>query len=615
MATEEVNTATRDRTGGGPQRWTPLSAVRLMAQRALDLLKEERTPSISVLFLAAAVVGAAAALINEGLHWLLRAAHDLRFLIGDLVGGPLGGGVIILVPVAGMALLLVLEKLFPGEIGGYGLPYFLELVNVRGAAIRSRWIALKSLAASLTIGLGLSAGLEGPLVQIGGALGSSVGRPFSLSTGRLRVLIAAGAAAMIATTFDAPLAGVLFAQEIVLVGSFELATFSLVVVAAGMAVAIARIAFPGHAVLSIPAVAFPINYELLLHVVIGAAIGLLAVLYAKSIVFAHRFLRPARNPDRTWGRSLAVALLIGLMGWVVPGVAGDGLQATTDLLRGEIPLYLLGAAVLLKIFATAGTLGAGGGGGIFAPAVLIGAAAGYGSAAGLRLIFPNLIVQPADFGLVGICAMLGAVTHAPLTSIFLLFELTRVPEVLLPGMLGVAAAIMASRILSPDTVESLELRSRGIDIHASLVERIMAGMTVQEIMRRDVQVIPPELSVLDFAHYAAATYHKYFPVIRKGVLLGVVTLDDLGPILDEPEQWRHLLVADLLRSGQIVWVRPHDDLATAEALFQKHGFEQIPVVEEQVGEGAGGVTVVGILHRADLERAAARRKLMMQLPR
>jgi CIC family chloride channel protein len=218
---------------------------------------------MSGLFIAAVVIGVLAALINEALHWLLDTTRNLHLLSAGIPSEFLSSAVVVLLPVLGMAVLLSMERAFPGEVSGYGLPYFLELVNVQGAAIRSRWIALKSVASSITIGLGLSAGLEGPLVQIGGALGSSVGRPMSLSTGRLRVLIACGAAAMIATTFDAPLASVLFAQEIVLVGSFELATFSLVVVSAGVAVAVARLSFPGHHLIEVPATAFPVNHELL----------------------------------------------------------------------------------------------------------------------------------------------------------------------------------------------------------------------------------------------------------------------------------------------------------------------------------------------------------------
>jgi CIC family chloride channel protein len=304
-------------------------------------------------------------------------------------------------------------------------------------------------------------------------------------------------------------------------------------------------------------------------------------------------------------------------GLLIPGIAGDGLSTANAVLAGSVPLYLLGAIIVVKIFATAGTLGAGGSGGVFAPAVLIGSAAGFGGAAILQQVLPGSISNPADFGLVGICAMLGATTHAPLTSIFLLSELTRTPEVAFQGMVGVAAAIFASRMLTSDTIETMELRLRGIDLHASLVERIMAGMEVRGIMRPDVQPVPPEMPILDFAHYAASTYHKYFPVMKDGTLLGVVTVDDLGPILDEPEQWRLLIVADLLRSGPIVYLRPSDDLGTAEGLFRTHGFDQIPVMEESVDEEAEGrhLTPVGLLHHSDLLQAAARRKLSMELPR
>lgn len=586
-------------------RWVQGGARRLLNRASRHM---------SGLFVAAILIGIAAALINEGLHGLLDTTRNLQILSRTIPSPLLADIVVVLIPVAGMAILLGMERVFPGEIGGYGLPHFLELVNVQGASIKSKWIALKSAAASITIGMGLSAGLEGPLVQIGGAIGSAVGRPMSLATGRLRVLIACGAAAMIATTFDAPLASVLFAQEIVLVGSFELATFSLVVVSAGVAVTVGRLVFAGHRLIQVPAVAFPVNHELFLHLVVGALIGVIAVFYSHAIFRARRELRPD-GTRAGWTRSLLVALFIGVAGLLIPGVAGDGLSTANRVLAGTIPLYLLGAIILLKIVATAATLGAGGAGGIFAPAVLIGSAAGYGAAQIFQSLSPGLIVQPADYALVGICAMLGATTHAPLTSIFLLSELTRSPEVAFQGMVGVAAAILASRVLSPETVETMELRQRGIDIHATLVERIMSGMKVRGIMRPDVQIVPPEMPILEFAHYAAATYHKYFPVLMGGRLLGIVTLDDLGPILDEPEQWKTLFVVDLLRAGPAVYVGPEDDLATAEELFKTHGFEQIPVMEEVPASEGGGMRAVGLLHHTDMLQAAARRKLSMELPR
>jgi CIC family chloride channel protein len=569
------------------------------------------TRRIEALFVVAILIGTCAALINEGLHWLLDTTRNLRLLSAG-VGPPLGTILVVLLPVVGILLLRRLERLFPGEISGYGLPHFLELVNVQGAAIRTRWIALKSLASSLTIGLGLSAGLEGPLVQIGGALGSSLGRPLRQSTGRLRVLIACGAAAMIATTFDAPLASVLFAQEIVLVGSFELATFSLVVVSAGTAVAVSRLVFPSHTLLAIPATSFPLGPELLLHVVIGALVGLVAVVYSQMIFRARRSLA-GWSGRWSWPVALLIGLAIGVAGVTVPGIAGDGLATTGQVLAGRVPLLILVAVIGLKILATAGTLSVGGSGGIFAPAVLIGSATGYGAAAGLQHLVPGLVTNPADFGLVGICAMLGAVTHAPLTSAFLLFELAG-PEVVLQGLLGVAAALMAARAFNPDTIEEMELLRHGVDLHAGLVERILSGMQVKNLMRHEVQTVPPGMPVLDFAHYAATTYHKYFPVMQGGVLLGVLTLDSLGPILDEPEAWRHLVLADLIGSGPIIHLRPEDDLALAERLFQAHGFEQIPVLETRKAEEGGGLEAVGLLHHQDVQRAAARRKLAMQLP-
>lgn len=576
------------------------------------------------LLAAAVVIGVFAALANVIFHSAIEGAYDIFW--GDL-GGALGIGVqsvkddvfrdgwealpgrwwlIPLLPMTGMTLLVALNFLFPGEIHGYGLPRFLEIVNVEGGFIKRRWVTLKTLASAITLGSGMSAGVEGPIAQIGGAIGSTVSRVLHPSPERLRVLIAAGAAAAVASTFGSPLAGVMFAEEIILLGQSQLQSLSLLVVAAGSATVMSQYLAGYRQVLDAPHFDFPVNHELFFYLLLGLLSGLVAVAFIRIFYGIKDWV--AVSPIRPALRPLVGAMIVGTALIAFPQIAGSGYGVINETFRGEMGASLLLSLAAMKLVMTGVTLSFGGSGGVFAPAMFIGAVFGCGFATVVNALSPGMIAHPGAFALVGMGTLLAAATHAPMTAIFLLFELTRDYSVVVPIMItGITATIVARRLV-PESIDEYELARRGLHLHAEGKDRMMHQLFVRSLVARDVETIREDASVAELARAVTVSRHTMLPVVDgAGRLVGVVGMDDLRAVLLDSESWGRRQVGELVRRDVPV-IRQGDSLYDALELLAAHGLEQAVVVDD-VEEGK----VVGLLKRSELQNFYQKRLLAREL--
>lgn len=576
------------------------------------------------LLAASIVIGLLAALANVLFHSALEGAHDLFW---DGLGGALGIGrrppssdifreglaalpdhwwLLPLLPMTGMVLLVLLDALFPGEIHGYGLPRFLEIVNVQGGYIKRRWITLKTLSGAITLGSGMSAGVEGPIAQIGGAIGSTVARVLEPSPERLRVLIAAGTAAAIAATFGAPITGVMFAEEIVLLGQSQLPSLTLLAVAAATAT-IASQYFEGwHSVLQAPHFAFPINHELFFYLLLGLLTGPLAVAFLRSFYAIKDWVSASPIPRGL--RPLVGALVVGCSLVVFPQVAGSGYDAVNSFFRDPLGAQLLLSLAVAKLLMTGVTLGFGGSGGVFAPSMFIGAAFGSGLAVALNLAWPGAIASPGAFGLIGMGTFLAAATHAPLTAIFLLFELTRDYNVVVPILVSAITATTVARRLVPASIDEYELQRRGLHLHSDGRTRVLRQFFVRSLVARDVSPIREEASVAELVQAVSASRHGGLPVVDAGGrFVGVVGMEDLRAVLLASESWPSMRVKELVRR-QVPVLRLGDTLFDALQLVVAHGVEEVVVVEDD-GEGR----VAGLLKRSELQSFYQKRLLAREL--
>ena len=558
----------------------------------------------ALMFIIASFIGLAAGLANILFRFTAELVHHYIFLTGhELLIGDGGGARLLLLPLLpmfGMVLLIPLSYFFPGEVNGYGFTKFLRKVNLEGGKIKFRTILLKTVSTSLTIGTGGSAGVEGPIAQVGGAIGSQVGQFFRVSGSRMKVYIAAGCAGGVASMFNAPLAGVFFASEIVLLGTYEMSSFSALVISSAIATVISRATYgetPAFPVPDYQLINAPV--ELPLYILMGIVVGIVAVLYI--LVFYWIRDRFAALPLNIYVKPILGAFLVGSLGIVMPQVMGDGYDFIGYVLHGNGIVSLMLLLVFLKIIATAVTLGSGGAGGVFAPSLFIGAMLGgtFGGVAN-ALLPAGTIASSGAYAAVGIGAFLGAVTHAPLTAIFLLFEMTGNYLIIIPIMLTSIIGTIVSRKLYPDSIDTVDFTREGIDIHDGRETAIMKSIKVGMAMTEDVGFVSESANVNHLLKmFSMAEESFYFPVLadagrNAGQMVGIISLQDVKAILHDEELRVNASVGNIC-ARNVITLTPDDDLYTAMALFDKKGIEEIPVVESEKERW-----VVGMLKRRDV---------------
>ena len=427
-------------------RWLK-NKVLFVFSKAYGLLGEHAT-----IIILAFLIGILAGCANVVFRSALDFVHRWVFVAGSNFLHIGKGGfhriLLPLLPIIGALLLIPLTFAFPGEVNGYGFSRFIELVNIRGGVLKVRNIVAKMIAPALTIGSGGSAGVEGPIAVIGGTIGSGIGQLFRASGGQMKLLIAAGAGAGIAATFNAPIAGIMFAIEIVLLGNYELSSFAAIVIASGAATVISRGYYGAHPQFAVPQYNLRSPLEIPFYMLFGLIVGLLAVFYIRIFHrIKDKFNASSINPLM---KPVLGALIIGTIGILLPQVMGNGYEFVEHALAGRILFPVIALLVIFKILATSITLGSGGAGGVFAPAIFIGAMIGGSFGNIVHYLFPAYTASPGAYATVGIGAFLAAATHAPLTGIFLIFEMTGNYQIIVPLMFATIIGTVVSKKMSSD---------------------------------------------------------------------------------------------------------------------------------------------------------------------
>ena len=500
-----------------------------------------------------------------------------------------------LLPMIGMILLIPLSLAFPGKVNGYSFPNFLRRVNLENGVIRGRNILIKIVSTALTIGTGNSAGVEGPIAVIGGCLGSLIGQKTRVSGKRMKVYIAAGCAGGIAGIFNAPLAGLFFAAEIVLLGTYEISSFSALVIASALSTVVSRAWFG-----AIPAFPIP-NYhmvnpfvEMPLYALMALLVGLLAVLHIRFFYYARDMFE--KLPMHPQLKPIFGALLVGCMGIAFPQVMGDGYEYIEKALAGHTVATVMLALIFVKSIATAITLGSGGAGGVFAPALFIGAVCGGAFGSVVHYLLPEYTASAGAYATIGIGAFLAASTHAPMTAIFLLFEMTGNYVIIIPVMLvSILSTVTASRFYH-DSIDTVDFSREGINIHEGREVAIMKSIKVGKAITEDVDFISENANINKLLElFRDAKDSFYFPVINyKGLMVGVVSMQDVKNILHDEEQ-RVCYMVGAICTRDVIMLTPEKNLYDAMQLFDIKGIDEIPVVESLEEPW-----VLGMLKRPDV---------------
>lgn len=570
----------------------------------------QRRLEIVILLVAAHVIGLAAGLAALLFERLLPIAQGLFFdgvfeleRERSLLPEPGALDTIrhALAPGLGGLLLGVLLYVLPKEARGHGVAEVLEAVVARHGRMPRLVGVLRMLTATITIGSGGSAGKEGPMVQIGASTGSLIGELFRLPERRRRVLLACGASAGIAAAFNAPFAGAVFAIEI-LVGEIYLSAMAPILIAAAVGALLRRVLVGGEAPFDLPA----LSVDYLQHLkpldavavsAFGVITGFVAVLYTRAIAHTERLFERARGIP-IWLKPAIGGLALGALGIALPQVLGEGHALMEHTLAGELPWALLLAIAGAKILATAMTLGSGGTGGAFAPAVVVGATLGAGCAP-LAALIPGAADPPAGaFALLGLAGLLGGALHAPITGIVFALALTQDYHVVLPVMIATVASVAVASLIQRDSLYTARLRERGIDVRGGREESFLRVLRVRDHMRK-VALVPARATLTDLrsllrdhdAPLAAVVDDDRRP-------LGTLDLSWVREFLRDPHVDTLLIARELADEAPAV-VTPDTDLYRALRLMSDQNLDGVLVVEP------GQRQVVGMLSRREVVDAYA----------
>jgi len=541
----------------------------------------------------ATLVGVMAGLGAVAFRWLIARFQSLFFDSGEQLFGALGSHYVILIPVIGGLFVGLIIHFFAREAKGHGVPEVMAAVAAKGGRIRARVSVVKALASSLCIGSGGSVGREGPIVQIGASVGSALGQWLRLPEDWLRTLIACGAAGGISATFNAPIAGVFFALEVIL-GRFISRSFAFVVISSVVADVVAHAFLGDTQSFLVPTYELVTAWEIPIYVFLGIAAGVVAlvfiyVLYKSEDIFeAWRFpsyLKPAFG-----------GIFIGLIGFYSLDLFGVGYGGVERALIGDIALSTLLIMGVLKLIATSVTIGSGGSGGVFAPSLFLGAMFGGAFGEMAHRIFPTVTAPSGAYAMVGMAAVFAGAARAPITSIIILFEMTRDYNIILPLMLAVVISTIVARGFNPETIYTTKVRRAGIDLSRHEDVDVMRSITVAEAMTRGFPTVLPRMPVNELLVKASRTGHHGFPVVDEdGCLFGVVTLSDVeSATISESDELR---VEDIATKSPIV---AYPDQSLYEALLKLGAKDvgRIPVVDRN-----DTTKLLGVLRRHDIIRA------------
>jgi chloride channel protein, CIC family len=508
-----------------------------------------------------------------GLYGLLLHAPKVMWVVGPALG----------------ALLAALIVRFSPESGGHGVVEVIEAVHKRGQGIRGRVALWKSLAAGLVIGSGGSAGREGPVVHLGAAIASALSRFLELPRSEASLLLAAGAGAGIAGSFQAPLAGSLFALEIVL-ADFDVRRFAPVVLACVTAVATSRALLGG--LTDLRPVHWQLNHpsEIGIYLLLGLVAGGCGILYIKFVHAAEvRFGRGALGRLRPEFRAAVGGLLVGFIGLLAPRVMGTGIESMNAALAGQLAFGTLLLALVAKLVATSCTLGSGAPGGSFFPAVFLGAMLGGAFGQLAHWVLPGITAGGDAYAAVGMGAVVAGATLAPLTGVLMMFELTGSYQIVLPLLVACGTATAVVHGVMGGSIYQLGARRRGIRL--GIAEPSLRDLSVAQA----VDKVSPLAADLPFAELLAilgASHHFAFPVVDSEGVVGLLSVRETRRLLLGPEVDRTATARTFTKPAELLLA--DDDLGTAVQRLADAGVSEALVLDED-NKPLGVITREGIL--------------------
>ncbi len=538
------------------------------------------------------VIGIAGGLAAVFLRFLIHFFQDIFWTKGLIENSSTLR--IILIPVIIAFIVGIIVKYFSSEAKGHGVPEVMVAIALKKGIMKARVILGKTIASALTIASGGSVGREGPIVQIGAAIGSFLGQFFKISPRKMKAFVGCGAAAGIAAAFNAPIAGAMFSVEILL-GEFTVSQFTPIVISSVSATVISRMFYGNHPAFIVPKYELVNFIELIPYALLGVICGLVAILYIKVLDLFEDKFDNSSLPE--YIKTSLGGLLIGIIGLSFPQVFGVGYKAMGFAMNGKMGILLLFVLIFMKILATSLTLGSGCSGGIFAPALFIGTMTGGFFGSILHRFFPAYTAGAGAYAMVAMSALVAAATHAPITAILIIFEMTSNYRVILPLMIATTISTMVSNRLHKNSIYTHKLQKQGINIHEGKEMNILKNFKVKDIMRESLPKISPQANISEIIETFLNSKHNYLYVIdEEGNIIGRITQTTMNSMIRDYDNLKNIALAEDIAGTNPVIVKPSDRLDYIMKTFGKENIGEIPVCENVNGKNI----LYGTVWRVDL---------------
>ena len=563
--------------------------------------KERRFPAIQMMrpgktgrlliysILVGVIAGVGAVAFFYGLSW--AKIFFIEYLAGFQVVEPPGEQilhvhmvlnpnrwVLFLIPALGGLLSGILVYTFAPEAEGHGTDAMIDAFHNKEGFIRGRVPIIKSIASIITLSTGGSAGREGPIAQIGAGFGSWLGQKLKLDAKDRRLLLLAGTAGGLGAIFRAPLGGALTSIEVIYKEDFETEGAITSIISSVVAYTIFTFFFGHAAIFETPPMRFLNPAELIFFAILGLICAPLGMIYARSF-YGMRDHIFHRIPIKKHFIPAIGGLGVGAIGLFMPEVMGGGYGVIQEAIRGNLAVTVMFGAIFLKMLTTGFTISSGGSGGVFGPTLFIGGMIGGVVGHFAHLYFPDIVMQPASFVLVGMAAFFAGVANAPMGAMLMVCEMTNSYGLLAPLMLVSVIAIICSQkwsIYEKQVKNKFASPAHEADMTIDVLQDIQVG----QIFRPEavVTALSETMKFKDLKDVISRTRESYFPVISdKGQFTGILNLHDIRTVLFEDALSDLVVVKEL--AGPPVFVKPEDDLMTAMSHFIDSGYGQIPVVD------------------------------------
>ncbi len=548
------------------------------------------------LFICAMLIGVLCGFAAVGFHHLIHFFQRIFWGVEEFSASNFQSvpwWMLLLVPALGGLLVGPIIRFVASEAKGHGVPEVMLAVAQKNGVMRGRVVFAKALTSALTIASGGSAGREGPIIQIAAALGSKIGQMLHTSGQHLRTFAGCGAAAGLAATFNAPIAATLFTVEVI-IGEYSVLQFTPIVISAVMATVISRYFWGSDPVFNVPNYELVSSWEFAPYILLGVVSGFMALALMRLLfTIEDRFETTTRIP--TWLKPAAGGLLLGIIGVGLPQVYGDGYSTVDAVLHDGLAVWLVVLLLVAKLVGTSLTLGSGGSGGVFMPALFLGAMTGSLVGHFSGWILGDLAGSPGGYALVGMGGIVAGAMHAPITAMIMMFELTGNYTIILPLMTVCILSTLVTNLMQRESIYTLKLARAGIDLFRGRTLDIFRELKVSDCMRSKPSVVATSVPASDvLVRMLDIEVGTLYVVDEQSSLVGSIRLQGLKQLLTKTESLRHGILALDLADNRAPMCHAGDSLRDVLLKFEKSGLTELPVVE-----GVGN-KLVGVIPYAEL---------------